>query len=99
MSRTKFFVNVVVCLLFAACVIKAQGVGASGDIKGTVTDPNGAVLSGATVTATDAEKSIRHSAVTDDSGQFRVANLAPAVYDISVESKGFETIIHKAITV
>jgi len=80
-------------------MIKAQGVGASGDIKGTVTDPAGAVVSGATVTATDTEKAMNHTAVTEDSGQFRVPNLAPAVYDVSVESKGFETIIRKAITV
>ena len=34
-------------------MVFAQGIGASGDIRGTVTDPSGAVVTNATVTATD----------------------------------------------
>src|SRR5262245_50741228 len=87
MKRIKFLVSIVVCLLFATCIARAQGVGASGDIKGTVTDPSGAVVTGATVTATDAEKGLKRTAVTGGSGEFQVANLPPAAYDVSVASK------------
>ncbi len=51
---------VLTCLLLGGMVY-AQGVGASGDIKGTVTDPQGAVVANATVTATDAGKGVKHT--------------------------------------
>ena len=43
---------VLLCLLLVS-VAQAQGVGASGSIRGTVADPNGAVLPNVTVTVTD----------------------------------------------
>ena len=51
-------------------MVFAQGVGASGDIKGTVTDPSGAVVTSAAVTATDVDKGIKHTVTTDNNGQF-----------------------------
>ena len=77
----------------------AQGVGSSGDIKGTVTDPKGAVLPNATVAVVGVETGLRRSAVTDDGGQYRVTNLPPAVYDISTDLHGFETAVRKNVTV
>ena len=48
------------CLLVSGLAL-AQGVGASGDLRGTVTDPSGAIVAGATVTATDVAKGIKHT--------------------------------------
>src|SRR5438105_6641743 len=47
-------------------MVYAQGVGASGDIRGTVTDPSGAVITNANVTATDIAKGIKHTVATDN---------------------------------
>jgi len=77
------------CLLLTGMVY-AQGVGASGDIRGTVTDPSGAVVDGATVTATDIDKGIKHTVATDGNGQFHLIALQPARYSVSV-SKSSQT--------
>jgi hypothetical protein len=77
----------------------AQGVGTSGDIKGTVTDPSGAVIGNGTVTATDASKGIKHTATTDSDGQYRITALPPASYSVSVAHAGFQTEIMKGVVV
>lgn len=77
----------------------AQGVGASGSIGGTVTDPSGAVVSGGTVAVTDPQKGFRRSGVTGNDGHFFVPDLPPAVYDISVSKTGFQTELAKGVTV
>jgi len=92
------------CRVFVATLLLgglayAQGVGASGDIKGTVTDPSGAVITNGTVTATDASKGIKHTATTDSDGQYRITALPPAAYDISVAHAGFQTSLQKGVIV
>src|SRR2546425_7069954 len=77
----------------------AQGVGSSGDIKGTVTDPNGALLPSVAVAVVGTQTGLRRTAVTDDTGQYRVTNLPPATYDVSAELHGFDTAIRKGVTV
>ncbi|MFQ5776943.1 MAG: carboxypeptidase regulatory-like domain-containing protein [Terriglobia bacterium] len=77
----------------------AQGVGASGDIRGTVTDPSGAVVPQATVVVVNADKGIRRTDVADAAGAYRVTGLPPAAYDVTAESRGFETQIRKGVVV
>ena len=86
------------CLLLAVAT-QAQGVGSSGDIKGTVTDPNGAILPNAAIAVVGTETGLRRTAVTDDTGQYRVANLPPATYDVSAQLRGFDTAVRKGVTV
>jgi carboxypeptidase family protein len=86
------------CLLISGMAV-AQGVGASGDITGTVTDPSGAIISGATVTVTDVSKGTRHTVTSDSSGQFHLLGLRPATYNVSVSKAGFQSEIAKAIQV
>lgn len=61
----------------------------TGAIGGTVSDPAGAVVSGAKVTvhnkATNAEQTVN----TDDSGYYRVTNLQPASYTVVIAAGGF----------
>jgi hypothetical protein len=86
------------CLLLFVSA-HAQGVGSSGDIKGTVTDPNGAILPNAAIAVVGTETGLRRTAVTDDAGQYRVTNLPPATYDVSVELHNFDTEVRKGVTV
>lgn len=99
MKARNFFATLTLCLLLAGGIARAQGVGASGDIKGSVTDPTGAVLPKATVTISDAEKGIKRTANTDAGGQYVVTGLSPAVYEVSAATSGFDTEIHKNIVV
>ncbi|MGB9120084.1 MAG: carboxypeptidase-like regulatory domain-containing protein, partial [Candidatus Angelobacter sp.] len=80
-------------------MVFAQGVGASGDIRGTVTDPSGAVVSGANVTATDIAKGIKHTVATDNNGQYRLTGLQPATYSLSVSKPGFQSELAKNVVV
>jgi len=76
---------------------KAQGVGASGQIKGTVFDPSGAVVPNATVEAVDTGKGTRYSAATDSSGQFQFPSLPPSSYDLTTRFAGLQTQVQRGL--
>jgi len=85
--------------LFFTGLACAQGLGASGDLKGTVTDPSGAIVANATVTVTDVARGIKRTVTTDATGEYRVPGLAPATYSVSVSKSGFQSEIAKAVAV
>jgi hypothetical protein len=70
-----------------------------GSIFGTVTDKTGAVVPGATVTATDEAKGTVETVISNDTGDYTISHLVPDTYDIKVEVKGFETFVSKGIAV
>jgi hypothetical protein len=86
------------CLLMGG-LAHAQGVGASGDITGTVTDPSSAVIANATVTVTDIEKGTKRTIATDSTGEYRALSLLPSTYSVSVAKTGFQTEIAKNVVV
>ncbi len=90
---------VLVCFLFAACMVHAQGVGSSGEITGTVTDASGAVLLKVTVNVVETQTGLKRTAMTNGTGQYRVVGLSPATYDVSVQMQGFATEIRREVTV
>jgi len=59
-------------------------------IVGTVTDPSGAVLPGATVTVTNVENGLKRLVKTDDSGRFSFPQLKPGTYAVKAEADRFE---------
>jgi hypothetical protein len=91
--------RIVLASLLLTGMVFAQGVGASGDIRGTVTDPSGAVVSGANVTATDIARGIKHTVATDNNGQYRLTGLQPANYSLSVSKSGFQSELAKNVVV
>ena len=62
----------------------------TGSISGFVNDPTNQPIPGATVAASDANRSIHKSAVTDSSGFYRFDDLPPATYDLTASAPGFE---------
>ena len=99
MKTTKLAACLCVFLLVGVSSASAQGVGASGDIKGTITDPSGAVLPGAEVLVTNVDKGIRHTVTTGEGGEYRITGLAPAVYNVTVKSSGFQTQVMTSVRV
>ncbi|HEV2962868.1 MAG TPA: carboxypeptidase regulatory-like domain-containing protein [Candidatus Angelobacter sp.] len=99
MKLLNLLARLAICLLLAASIAHAQGVGASGEIKGTVTDPQGAVVTNATVEVLDVAKGTKRTAPTDSNGQFQATGLLPAVYTLSVSHSGFTTEILKNVVV
>lgn len=63
--------------------------GTRGTIGGTVTDQNGAILPGATVTLKENQKGTEFKVVSDDSGNFQFLELEPSVYNLTISASGF----------
>ncbi len=63
----------------------------TGRILGTVTDPLGAAVSGASVKVTDLARGTDRNLVTTDAGEYVAPNLAPGVYRVRIQAKGFKT--------
>ena len=74
--------------LLAGTRVLAQGI--TGTIAGTVTDPSGAAVPGATVTITQTSINSVHTLTTSDNGSFTATQLPPGDYTVEVEQKGFE---------
>lgn len=77
----------VLASLFIAIAAQAQY---RGQIQGIVTDPQGAVLPGATVSLTDKETSRTQVATTNDNGIYTFSSLPPSRYTLTVEARGFK---------
>jgi hypothetical protein len=92
--------HVAICLalLFAASSVFAQ-TGGTGSIQGTVTDPSGAVVSGAEVDATNNATGIKTGSVTTDTGFFVIPLLQPGNYAVTVAASGFETLKQEHVIV
>src|SRR6267143_4184861 len=83
-----------VALLCSANAAWGQDVTAS--ITGTVSDPSGAAVVGATVTAKSVERGITYTAVTNDSGIYRIAQLPVGSYELKAEKTGFASVAYPA---
>ena len=78
-----------VVLLLVCGSAFGQGQGNSA-IRGSIKDPQGAVVAGAAVTLTNPETNFTRATTSNDSGQFAFEGLQPGVYNVEVEAKGFK---------
>ena len=79
----------VMCLCAAADTLSAQETINYGTISGRVTDPQGAVVPGASVIARQSETNLTRDTVTDREGRFRFPYLRLGHYDITIRMPGF----------
>ena len=86
-----------VAMLLTPCWASAQGT--TGSISGTVTDESKAVMPGVTVTAKNTETGLERAQVTDNQGRYRVLDLPPGPYIVTVELQGFAPIRREELTV
>ncbi|MPZ19872.1 MAG: hypothetical protein GEV06_18450 [Luteitalea sp.] len=70
-----------------------------GTIVGTVTDSSRAAVPGATVTATNTETNLVLTSVTNERGNFTIANALAGPYDLQVELQGFREFIQTGVPV
>ena len=66
----------------------------SGTITGTVTDPAGAVVPGATVEAKNTETGVVSSVVSTNTGNYTISQLPIGTYVVTVTAAGFKTYTH-----
>src|SRR5579862_2218917 len=84
-------------LLISSSVLLAQT--QTGTLTGTVTDSSGAILVGATVTITNEGTGIAQNTSTDAQGRYLVPLLPVGSYDVQATLTGFQSVVHKGITV
>jgi hypothetical protein len=90
MTSYKFaFVTLLALFLICAPSLRAQS--DRGAITGRVTDPAGAVVPQAKVTATNVETNETRETVTSDEGNFTIPQIPAATYKLTVEAAGFKT--------
>jgi len=77
--------------------LMAQGETTSA-IVGSVTDPTGAAIHGATVTVTSTENGGQRSVKTDDAGRFNFPQLKPGMYLVKAEADRFEARQHNNVS-
>jgi len=79
-----------ILLLIATAALSALGQSGTSTIRGTVTDPQGNVVAGASVTLSNAEKSFSRAVVTNSEGGYVFSLVPPGTYTVQTEAKGFK---------
>ena len=82
------------CALFAVllCAGLTTLAQVTAALSGTVTDPNGAVVAGATVTIKEASTGTEFKAVTTGQGTYTVPSLGAGTYNVTVSATGFKSV-------
>lgn len=84
-------------LLFVVSSVTAQE--PFGSIEGTVSDSQGAIIQNATVTVKNVATNAARTAATNESGQYRVLQLQPGVYEVRVSAPSFKQTILESVQV
>jgi Carboxypeptidase regulatory-like domain len=84
------FLGVLLCGM-----VHAQSAEAS--LTGRITDPNKAVIAGATITVINSGTGIHYEGLTNETGTYYVSNLPPGRYRVEVEKLGFKAVIESGV--
>src|SRR5258705_10536409 len=86
-------------LLTCLSAVTAFSQATTGSLNGTVTDPSGAVVAGATLTLVNPGTGAERTATSSTEGTFEFQTLQPGKYNISVEAKGFKKSVSRDIVI
>jgi hypothetical protein len=91
------WIGVLALVLVFSAAAMAQTI--DGTLRGTVTDPSGAVISGAKVTATNTGTGLTKETTTTSSGTFNFPNMLVGNYTVTVEGSGFKKYTREQVQV
>jgi len=89
-ARALLFVSII---FLSAGSALAQAQASTADLSGTVVDPNGAVVAGATVTARNSATGIERTVTTTSDGTYQIIGLPPGEYQITAEAATFKKVV------
>jgi len=97
----RIFSLIGICL-WLTCVLASLPTGlnaqaTNGVISGTVTDPSGAALPGATVQVKNVSTGLIRTVTTNEVGRYRVPDLLVGQYEVQATLSGFRTVVESAI--
>ncbi len=87
----------VACLLFSLPAMAQTG--GAGALTGTVTDQQGAIVSGAEITVTNEATGAKRTAVSQDNGDYAVPQLLPGAYRVEFSGAGFKTAVKSGLRI
>src|SRR6266852_7273707 len=93
----RFFYTFAFLILSAAVSLHAQTT--NGSIQGTISDPSGGAVSGASVTARNMDTGLTQSTSTTDAGIYSLPNLPPGRYAVTVEAPNLKKYAQEGVTV
>src|SRR5579864_8289029 len=97
MKKTSLWVLPLV-LIFGSLPCLAQSVN-SGDIRGSVTDPSGALIPGVTVTVLNVNTGVSKSFTSNDSGLYDTNSIVTGSYTLTFKKDGFGTLVRGPVSV
>src|ERR1043166_7890292 len=97
MKSRNVILAVLVCTLLMIPTLYGQVDYSTATLRGTVADPNGAVIAGATVTATNSSTGITKEVKTASDGSYRFSALPPGVYQVTTMATGFSKEVFKSM--
>src|SRR5262249_28700048 len=87
-------------LMLAVLVVSATiAFGQSSSLSGTIFDPQGSAIAGATITVTNNATGAIRIATSSKDGTYQMPQLAPGSYNVRAEAKGFATIVLENVQV
>ncbi|HEY0375465.1 MAG TPA: carboxypeptidase regulatory-like domain-containing protein [Pyrinomonadaceae bacterium] len=98
MGKFKLALTAAFLLVFALGQF-AVGQTSKGFVVGTVVDPNGAAIAGATVKITNSETGVSRDTVSRDDGSFRLDAVDPGTYAVEISATGFKTATRTSVVV
>ncbi len=85
----KLIVTILIVTFVGTATALAQASSSTAELRGQITDANGAVIPGAKVTLLDKAKGVSRTATADVDGNYAFIGLLPSSYDLKVEAQGF----------
>src|SRR6266404_3281139 len=92
--RSKFALLLLLCLSAVATYAQFKA-----SLQGTVLDARGAVVAGAKIHILEQNTGLSRDTVTSDEGFYRIAELPPGKYTVTVESTGFKAAVSKDVDI
>ena len=86
--RLAFAFAIAILLVCSSIPAHAQGLG-NASLSGTVTDPSGGAISGATISLRNPATDASYTGTTNASGYYAIANMQPGTYELKVNFSGF----------
>ena len=98
LTKTFQLSSLLLVILTFTSVAFGQAQSAAADLQGTVKDATGAVVPNATVTARNPATNLSRTATSNDEGFYRIVNLSPGDYELTVEAANFKKAVLTKVT-
>ena len=99
MTKSQWASFTLLIALAGLCTFPISGQKITGSLRGDITDPSGAAISGAKIAIRNIATAVTREVSTNDTGSYDADFLSPAVYDVTVAHPGFQRKVVKGVTI